>query len=135
MGSRARDAIERFGSGESEELPAEVSDGLQIEARRRAGIIIACQRDRAARFEQRAHGRSLRQIEVGNRRRTGDGDDTLLRDGADVVGTDVVTMVDGVDTQARGHLRGAAVGHLVAMHAQAQAVQTRCVQVPARLFG
>src|SRR6202042_3311687 len=45
---RARDAVQRFRRGEPEELSAEVRYGLQIEARRRSGIVVARKRDDAA---------------------------------------------------------------------------------------
>ena len=58
----------------------------------------------------------------------------MLRDRADVFFSNVVAVIDRIHVELRRHRGGAPVGHLVAMHAQAHAVQARRVEIPARLL-
>ena len=135
MRRRTRHAVERLGGRQPEKLAAEVGDGLQVKTRRRAGVVIACERDRARRLRagrEPAHAAQARDTTIG--RRAGDRNDAALGDRSHVLGRMQLQWSTASTSSGCRHRRRPAVGHLVAMHAQPHAVQARSLEIAPRLL-
>ncbi len=102
MRRRARDAVERLGCRESEERASEICDGLEIEARRRTGIIVACERNRGAAIEQGAHRRfAVQAQDIRSLRDTRRSRCPRRRSRSTSSGADAVAVIDRIDASGR----------------------------------